>query len=195
MMAALERPLAALMPDPSLSSNASLLHQRLALGRRQCTASNRATISHHATAGQRATAGATAVLLPAAVGKRDGSMSINDGPEFMLTGGATRQASSKSRAERYRISQVDLSRWLLSSFTKSDFVILKMDVEGGEHRIVPKMVADGSLGLVDVWLWECHHMPRSWHSPCHKLRKRLRDYGVTTLYEDPYPWNQKGQSK
>ena len=103
-------------------------------------------------------------------------------------GCATKQSTDKTRVTRYKVAQVDLSAWLRVSFTKSDFVVLKMDVEGGEHTIVPKMVADGTLELVDVWLWECHHMPRSWRSPCHKLLRLLKDNGVRTVYEDPYPW-------
>ena len=183
MLSALERRLARLVPDPRLSSNATLLAERLALGRTRC-APPPATLPVRSEY----------VLLPAAVGRRDGSMSINDGPEFMLTGGATHQApnSARRRVERYRVPQVDLSAWLKASFTKADFVVLKLDVEGGEHRIIPKMIADGTLALVDVWLWECHHMPRSWKSPCHKLRKQLRDHGVRTIYEDPYPWTSEG---
>ena len=110
----------------------------------------------------------------------------------MLTGGAPHQATGRRRPERYRVSQIDLSAWLRASFTPADFVVLKMDVEGNEHKIVPKMQADGTLGLVDVWLWECHHMPRSWRSPCHKLKRTLSDNGVRTIYEDPYPWAESG---
>ena len=125
-------------------------------------------------------------LLPAAVGHRDGQLTMNDGPEAMITGGATHQATSKSRIERYRVPQVDLSAWMARSFNEADFVVLKLDVEGGEHHIIPKMIRDGTLRLVDAFLWECHHMPRSWHSPCHKLLKKLKEAGVQTVYEDPY---------
>jgi FkbM family methyltransferase len=171
MLDALEKPLASLVVDPSLSANATLLHSRLALGRGLCSPRT-----------------SRYVLIPAGVGRRDGTLSLNDGPEFMLTGGATHQATSRRKVERYKVAQVDLSAWLKASFTHEDFVVLKLDVEGGEHRIIPKMVADGTLRLVDVFLWECHHMPRSWKSPCHKLLKMLRDNGVRTIYEDPYPW-------
>ena len=117
MLSALERRLARLVPDPRLSSNATLLAERLALGRTRC-APPPATLPVRSEY----------VLLPAAVGRRDGSMSINDGPEFMLTGGATHQApnSARRRVERYRVPQVDLSAWLKASFTKADFVVLKM---------------------------------------------------------------------
>ena len=172
MLRALERPLASLAVDPALSSNASLLRTRLARGRRCAPAR-----------------GSDYTLLPAGVGRKDGTLSLNDGPEFMLTGGATHQSSSKRHIERYSVAQVDFSAWMRASFAPSDFVVLKMDVEGGEHKIVPKMVADGTLALVDVWLWECHHMPRSWKSPCHKLLKLLKENGVRTIYEDPYPWS------
>ena len=169
MLKALEKPLASLTPDPQLTGNQTLLQQRLAPGG-AC-----ATKTHYA-------------LLSAAVGRRDGFLSMNDGPEMMITGGATHQATFKSRIEKYRVPQVDLSSWLRKSFSRDDFVVLKLDVEGVEHRIVPKMVEDGTLELVDVLLWECHHMPRSWHSPCHKLLKSVRDHGVKVVYEDPYPF-------
>lgn len=172
MLRALERPLASLVVDPSLSGNHSLLQHRLSLGR-SCTDASVSTRSQY-------------TLIPAAVGRKDGTLSMNDGPEMMLTGGATHQSTSKSRIERYRVAQVDLSAWLRASFTERDFVVLKLDVEGGEHKIIPKMVEQGTVKLVDVFLWECHHMPRSWKSPCHKLLKKLRDSGVHAIYEDPY---------
>ena len=173
MLKALEAPLASLTVDPGLTNNRSLLHQRLTTGSGRCS-SGRMRSEY--------------VLVPAAVGRKDGTLSMNDGPEMMITGGATHQATFKSRVERYRVSQVDISSWLRASFSEADFVVLKLDVEGVEHRIIPKMVEDGTLRLVDVFLWECHHMPRSWKSPCHKLRKSLHDNGVRTIYEDPYPF-------
>lgn len=190
MLRALERELAALQPDRALSANGTLLQHRLASARASCTAEGHVPSRPAApsSAGARGVARRAYTLLPAAVGHRDGTMSMNDGPEFMLTGGATHQATSRRHIERYHVPQVDLSAWLRASFSVEDFVVLKLDVEGGEHRIVPKMVADGTLRLVDVWLWECHHMPRSWKSPCHKLLQTLRQHGVATIYEDPYPW-------
>ena len=174
MLRALETPLASLTVDPRLFGNNSLLQHRLALGRSGCMSGGSLRGSGAYT------------LLPAAVGHRDGQLTMNDGPEAMITGGATHQATSKSRIERYRVPQVDLSAWMARSFNEADFVVLKLDVEGGEHHIIPKMIRDGTLRLVDAFLWECHHMPRSWHSPCHKLLKKLKEAGVQTVYEDPY---------
>ena len=124
-------------------------------------------------------------MLPAAVGERDGTLSMHDSDVSLITGG---KGHGDAIADIYDVAQVDFSAWLRASFTLDDFVVLKMDVEGGEHKIVPKMVSDGSIKLVDVWLWECHMVPKWWNSKCHRLKKILKDNGVKTLYEDPYPW-------
>jgi len=166
MVAALQHNLSEIRPDPTLSQP-TLLSERLALGSR---------CSIHQS---------TFVMLPAAVGERDGTLSMHDSDVSLITGG---KGHGDAIADIYDVAQVDFSAWLRASFTLDDFVVLKMDVEGGEHKIVPKMVSDGSIKLVDVWLWECHMVPKWWNSKCHRLKKILKDNGVKTLYEDPYPW-------
>ena len=168
MVGALAQNLTRVRPVPALSAP-GLLRERLALGTR-CTVAR-----------------SSYVMLPAAAGASEGTLAMEDSDVGLLTGGRT-LSHFPVQTEKYRVAMVDFSAWLRASFTEADFVVLKMDVEGGEHRIVPKMVADGTLRLVDVWLWECHHMPRWWKSPCHKLKKMLSDNGVGTIYEDPYPF-------
>ena len=91
MLRALEAPLASLVVQPALTSNSSELHRRLGLAASACAVGPRSQY----------------VLVPAAVGKRDGMLSITDGPELMITGGATHQATyRKSRVEKYRVPQV-----------------------------------------------------------------------------------------
>lgn len=166
MMAALAQNFSRVRPDPALS-DPSLLRDRLALGAR-CSVPR-----------------SSYVMLPAAIGAREGKLAMKDSDAGLITGGRT---NLNVPTESYSTPQVDFSAWLRASFTEADFVVLKMDVEGGEHSIVPKMVADGTLKLVDVFLWECHFMPKSWHSPCHRLKRLLKDNGVGAIYEDPYPW-------
>lgn len=52
--------------------------------------------------------------------------------------------------------QVDVVSWLQRSFHEDDFVLIKMDVEGAERSIIPKLLATNASRLVDVLLWECH---------------------------------------
>jgi len=35
--------------------------------------------------------------------------------------------------------------------------VLKMDVEGFEHKLVPSMLEANLTGLIDVFVWECHY--------------------------------------
>mmetsp|Transcript_18980 Transcript_18980/g.48561 ORF Transcript_18980/g.48561 Transcript_18980/m.48561 type:complete len:192 (-) Transcript_18980:190-765(-) len=172
MMKALTSNLARITVDPAITSNASLLRQRLALGA-SCDTLPRSRY----------------VFLPAAIGERESRLRLVDNRLSLLTGGSSLNAGMGSKGEKYDAPMIDFSAWLRDSFTEADFVVLKMDVEGGEHKIVPKMISDGTIKLVDVWLWECHPMPKWWNSPCHKLLKSLRDAGVGTIYQDPYPWS------
>ena len=52
---------------------------------------------------------------------------------------------------------IDLSHWLMLNFDKSDIIILKLDVEGEEYKILRKMVADGSLSLISKLYIEWHY--------------------------------------
>jgi hypothetical protein len=118
---------------------------------------------------------------------------MQDNPVALITGGGpvaliTGGGGNAKNVPTYQAAMIDFSSWMGSSFAPSDFVVLKLDVEGAEHAIIPKMIADGTLGLVDVLLWECHHQPAWRHSPCHRLLRSVRDAGVSTIYQDPYPW-------
>ena len=47
---------------------------------------------------------------------------------------------------------IDFSQWLLNNFTKDDYIILKMNVEGAEYEIFDKMFKDGSIYLInEIW--------------------------------------------
>lgn len=92
----------------------------------------------------------------------------------------------------------ELARWLTTSFTRSDFVVLKMDVEGAEASIIPALVDANATRLIDVFLWECHtsKLPRkplykrwpqhSKRTPCALLERVLTEHGVSIVYLEPY---------
>ncbi len=51
----------------------------------------------------------------------------------------------------------DFSAWMLKTFHLTDYVVLKMDIEGSEYAILDKMLADRSLSLVNELRCEWHH--------------------------------------
>jgi FkbM family methyltransferase len=56
----------------------------------------------------------------------------------------------------YKVKCVDLSNWLLTNFQPEDKIIMKMDIEGAEYQVIPKMVADGSIHRLRTLMVEWH---------------------------------------
>ena len=149
-------------------------------------------------------------LLPAAAGARAGTLKLRDaGPRGLMqllrggvtvdsptgTGDAGQGAAPPPPAaaaeETARVPVVDVVTWLSSSFSVTDHVMLKMDVEGAENEIVPALLASNASRLVDVLLWECHLAVRggaSGRSQCASWDHALAAGGVRRIYHDPYPF-------
>ena len=198
MSKALDESLQKLRPDAALSANASLLQTRLERARtRGCKGAEAGGSGGGGGAGLRArtrrAGGTTFHLLPAAAGHVGGSMRMAGTPEQMLRGGAFRTLSNASRlrgrgGDTYEVAQVDVVRWLLRSFTRDDFVVLKMDVEGAENEIVPRLLLADGAPTIDVFMWECHAKWRGEAGKCRCLawEEALRQRGVKSVYRDPY---------
>lgn len=55
-----------------------------------------------------------------------------------------------------KIECIDFGAWLLRSFKAFDEIILKMNIEGAEYELLPKMINDGSIGMIKK-LYLRHH--------------------------------------
>ena len=51
----------------------------------------------------------------------------------------------------------DLSSWIKKSFSKDDFIHLKMDIEGAEYEVLKKMNDDGTLDYINNLDVEFHY--------------------------------------
>lgn len=82
-------------------------------------------------------------------------------------------------------ARADVASWMRSHFTKEDYVMVKMDIEGAEFDIVKKLAEDDALQLIDVLAIECH----GWSGNCAELLNVTRDAGirVRTDYEKYVP--------
>ena len=56
----------------------------------------------------------------------------------------------------YRAEAIDLNRWIIENFSQDDFIHVKMDIEGGEYDILPKMIEGGSIDYIDEFDIEFH---------------------------------------
>ncbi|KAL3498923.1 hypothetical protein ACH5RR_041655 [Cinchona calisaya] len=61
------------------------------------------------------------------------------------------------KGEQNVVQAFDFADWLIRSFSKQDFVVLKMDVEGTEMDLIPRLVETGAICLIDELFVECHY--------------------------------------
>lgn len=80
--------------------------------------------------------------------------------------GSTIISSKKSRTlnkkEPIKVGCIDFSKWVKGVFSKDDYIILKMDIEGAEYEVLNKMIKDGTIEYINDLYIEWH-----WH----KIRK------------------------
>jgi FkbM family methyltransferase len=99
-----------------------------------------------------------------------------------------RSQSSSFMEEKRNISKdnyseievVDLSEFIKSQ--KQRIKIVKMDIEGAECRVINKMIADGSLELVDNMFVETHdYQIKELRPEMKKIRLYLKKNGYTNI--------------
>ncbi|KAI4331593.1 hypothetical protein MLD38_029769 [Melastoma candidum] len=105
--------------------------------------------------------------------------------------GMGRIHSGGSSGDVSRVPGFDFAEWLKSTATENDFVVMKMDVEGTEFDLIPRLFETGAICLIDELFLECHY--NRWqrccpgersskydktYGQCLDLFKSLRDSGV-----------------
>ena len=67
------------------------------------------------------------------------------------------QPSSSHRGDMDKILGFDLANWLASTVTYRDFVAVKMDVEGTEFHLIPRLIKTRVICLIDeLFFLVCH---------------------------------------
>jgi FkbM family methyltransferase len=68
------------------------------------------------------------------------------------------------------IKCIDFSKWILDNFTKEDYIILKMDIEGAEFKVLSKMIEDCSISYIKIAYVEFHN------TRCSGWEKKTKQY-------------------
>ena len=80
------------------------------------------------------------------------------------------------------VQTIDFAEYLKSNFKLEDMVIVKMDVEGAEFQIIPHLIQQEAIRLIDELFVECHY--HEWSGiggdfqECRKFFAELRQAGV-----------------
>jgi FkbM family methyltransferase len=62
----------------------------------------------------------------------------------------------KSKKAKIQVDSYDVAKLIMENYTKDDFIIIKMDVEGSEYDIVPYFMKVGVLEYIDEFACEWH---------------------------------------
>ncbi|KAI9201374.1 hypothetical protein LWI28_022377 [Acer negundo] len=78
--------------------------------------------------------------------------------------GRIQPANSLTGVEVNRIQGFDFAEWLKNTVTQKDFVLMKMDVEGTEFDLIPRLFETWAICLIDEIFLECHY--NRWQRCC-----------------------------
>lgn len=84
------------------------------------------------------------------------------------------------------IESIDLSDFIMNSFSKDDYIILKLDIEGAEYDTLEKLLETGVISYIDELYCEFH---TQWLAPEfaqreHNIRKKLEEINLQIYYWD-----------
>eukprot|EP01062_Namystynia_karyoxenos_P040399 TRINITY_DN29466_c0_g1_i1.p1 TRINITY_DN29466_c0_g1~~TRINITY_DN29466_c0_g1_i1.p1 ORF type:complete len:434 (+),score=90.90 TRINITY_DN29466_c0_g1_i1:94-1302(+) len=127
-------------------------------------------------------------FFPAAVWTKNGTMELLDArsanaARLRDAGKVQLTAGNSGPAHRATAQLVDLAEFLQARYRPEDFVVIKMDIEGAEHDVVPHLISTGAVRLIDEVLIECHCVETWGVTPwrfaeCYHLMMRLMEEGV-----------------
>ncbi|XP_073153643.1 uncharacterized protein [Henckelia pumila] len=97
------------------------------------------------------------------------------------------QSASNFISDPNKIQGFDFATWLKSSVTNRDYVVVKMDIEGSEFHVIPRLIETKAACLIDEMFLECHYnrweirercCPQKTYAQCLELFSSLRRIGV-----------------
>ncbi|KAL6657245.1 hypothetical protein ACP70R_005025 [Stipagrostis hirtigluma subsp. patula] len=70
----------------------------------------------------------------------------------------------KMSGEVRSVPAFDFAQWLKKTVSEQDYVVMKMDVEGTEFDLIPRLFDTGAICLIDELFLECHY--NRWQKCC-----------------------------
>lgn len=91
----------------------------------------------------------------------DGVMPFYTNPKHLDCQGGTllkeKTSGGLDKNHPLMVETVDIGKWIKDNFASTDTIILKMDIEGAEYKVLSKMVDDGSIAYIDKLYIETHY--------------------------------------
>ena len=94
------------------------------------------------------------------------------------------------------IESVCLSRWIKSNFSKDDYIILKLDIEGAEYNVIEDLYKTDVLSYINELHGELHGMKRGFNiNDDLKLLERLKKYNLKLFHWYSFFFNDKANKE
>jgi FkbM family methyltransferase len=74
------------------------------------------------------------------------------------------------------VETLDFSKWIEQNFSKDDYIVIKMDIEGAEYEVIPKMIEDKTIDYVNEMMVEFHSKRQLKGDYIHARYKELHEY-------------------
>lgn len=117
-------------------------------------------------------------FIPAAVSSENGELVLWGNREATIRGGFTDTRPGDKTYKKFNVNMVNVVEWMKKYFNDNDNIVIKMDVEGAEHNIVPKLISNNIR--VHTIAMECHSTAgRS----CKSLLNKLKQTDIRVKHE------------
>ncbi len=96
-----------------------------------------------------------------------------------LTATGSTLIGSKNNVDKeaaFKVKCIDFSHWLVRTFKKDDYIILRMDIEGAEYEVLQKMLKDKTIHYINDLSVEFHYTKTGYSKLKHDfLIQQLKD--------------------
>jgi FkbM family methyltransferase len=123
------------------------------------------------------------VLIPAAAGGSVGTLHLGAvDAKQMIRGGAIDNAN---QGKQYDVPIADAVSMIINNFKQDDYIVVKMDIEGGEFDFLSKLMERGGADLIDLLVLECHWTAGN----CNDLLSKWRDASSSDMLTEGKDYN------
>jgi FkbM family methyltransferase len=96
-----------------------------------------------------------------------------------------KQTGELDKEHPIKVKAIDFSQWIIDNFSKDDYIVLKLDIEGAEYKVLDKMIDDKSIEYINRLFGEWHQNKIGMLKEDHnKLIDRLNKFG----FDDMEAW-------
>ena len=77
------------------------------------------------------------------------------------------------------VESIDISKFISKNFSKDDYIIFKIDIEGAEYKVIDKMFHDGTLSYINEFYGELHGPKKGYTiDDNNRLLEQLNQFGL-----------------